>query len=69
MSIPSYRPGHRRSFLSAVLVMALGGIGSACGVKGPLYLPEEAEETEEEKKKDEEKTSRRDSANPASTLS
>lgn len=49
--------------------MAMSGIGSACGVKGPLYLPEEAEETEEEKKKDEEKTSRRDSANPASTLS
>jgi predicted small lipoprotein YifL len=45
--------------------MAMSGIGSACGVKGPLYLPEE---TEEEKKKDEEKTSRRDSANPASTL-
>lgn len=65
MSIPSYRPRHRRSFLSAVLVMAMSGIGSACGVKGPLYLPEE---TEEEKKKDEEKTSRRDSANPASTL-
>lgn len=66
MSIPSYRPGHRRSFLRAVLVVAVGGIGSACGVKGPLYLPEE---TEEEKKKDEEKTSRRDSANPVSTLS
>jgi len=46
--------------------MAVSGIGSACGVKGPLYLPDE---TEEEKKKDEEKTSRRDPANPASTLS
>jgi predicted small lipoprotein YifL len=48
-----------------VLAVAVGGIGTACGVKGPLYLPEE---TEEEKKKDEEKTSRRDSAGPAPTL-
>jgi predicted small lipoprotein YifL len=46
--------------------VAVSGIGTACGVKGPLYLPEE---TEEEKKKDEEKTSRREPANPASTLS
>ena len=59
-------PRHRRSFLSAVLAVAVSGIGTACGVKGPLYLPEESEE--EEKKKDEEKTSLRDSVNPAPKL-
>jgi predicted small lipoprotein YifL len=59
-------PHNRRSFLSAALAVAVSGIGTACGVKGPLYLPEE---TEEEKKKDEEKTSQREPANPASTLS
>ena len=60
-------PHNRRSFLSAALAVAVSGIGTACGVKGPLYLPEETEE--EDKKKDEEKTSRREPANPASTLS
>jgi predicted small lipoprotein YifL len=47
-------------FLSIVLLAS--GLGAACGVKGPLYLPPEPE-TEKEKKKDEEKTSRRAPAN------
>jgi predicted small lipoprotein YifL len=50
----------RRWFLTLTLVMTVSGLGAACGVKGPLYLPEEpATETEKEKKKDEEKTSQR----------
>jgi predicted small lipoprotein YifL len=52
---------NRRSFLSFALVATASGFGAACGVKGPLYLPQEPE-TEKEKKKDEEKTSRRESA-------
>lgn len=47
---------NRRSFLSLVLVITLGGLGSACGVKGPLYMPQD-EESEKQKKKDDEKTS------------
>lgn len=50
----------RRWFLTLTLVMTVSGLGVACGVKGPLYLPEEpATETEKEKKKDGEKTSQR----------
>ena len=49
---------HRRLFLSFVLAATLG---TACGVKGPLYLPPEPE-PEKEKKKEEEKTSRREAA-------
>ena len=46
---------HRRSILLGALASAGAGLLAACGVKGPLYLPEEKEEDE---KKDEEKTSR-----------
>lgn len=50
---------NRRLFAAIALASALGGLVSACGVKGPLYLPEE-QETEKEKEDDEEeKTSRR----------
>jgi len=49
---------NRRSFFSLALVVAVSGFGVACGVKGPLYLPEDTEsEKEKEKEKDEEKTS------------
>ena len=47
----------RRAFLVFAIAVALAGLVSACGVKGPLYLPEEPE-TEKEKDEDEEKTSR-----------
>ena len=51
---------NRRSFFSLALVVAVSGFGVACGVKGPLYLPEDTEsEKEKEKEKDEEKTSQR----------
>ncbi len=51
---------NRRSFFSLALVVAVSGFGVACGVKGPLYLPEDTEsEKEKEKEKDEEKTSLR----------
>ncbi|MCK5366705.1 MAG: lipoprotein [Gammaproteobacteria bacterium] len=40
------------------MVVAASGFGVACGVKGPLYLPEETE-SEKKKQKDEEKTSQR----------
>jgi len=49
---------NRRSFLSLALVLTVSGLGTACGVKGPLYLPEETEK-EKEKDKDGEKTSQR----------
>jgi len=50
---------NRRSFFSLALVLAVSGFGVACGVKGPLYLPEETEsEKEKQKQKDGEKTSR-----------
>ncbi len=49
---------NRRSFFSLALVVAVSGFGVACGVKGPLYLPEDTE-SEKEKEKDEEKTSLR----------
>lgn len=58
-------PRHRRSVLIALLSVAAAGLAAGCGVKGPLYLPEEKEEDE---KKDEEKTSRRRSAPPASRI-
>lgn len=44
----------RRLFLGWLMVAALAG-SSGCGLKGPLYLPEESEE--EEKNKEREKTS------------
>ena len=47
----------RRIILGIALAAAAGGLASACGVKGPLYLPEETE-TDEEKDADKEKTSR-----------
>ncbi len=51
---------NRRSFFSLALVVAVSGFGVACGVKGPLYLPEDTEsEKEKQKEKDEEKTSLR----------
>jgi predicted small lipoprotein YifL len=50
---------HSRRTLAALAIAAMvGGFASACGVKGPLYLPEE-QEKEKEKGEDEEKTSRR----------
>ncbi len=52
----------RRSFFSLALVLAAGGLGAACGVKGPLYLPEEPEpesEKDKQKQKDAEKISQR----------
>ncbi len=52
----------RRSFFSLALVLAVSGLGVACGVKGPLYLPEETEpesEKEKQKQKDGEKISQR----------
>jgi predicted small lipoprotein YifL len=52
----------RRSFFSLALVLAAGGLGAACGVKGPLYLPEESEpesEKDKQKQKDAEKISQR----------
>ena len=52
---------NRRSFLSLALVLTVSGLGTACGVKGPLYLPQETEK-EKQKDKDEEKTSQRKSA-------
>ena len=58
-------PRHRRSFLIALLAVATTGLVAGCGVKGPLYLPEEKEDDE---KKDEEKTSRRRTAPPASRI-
>ena len=48
----------RRIFIGLAVATALGGLVTACGVKGPLYLPEE-QETEEENGEDEEKSSRR----------
>ena len=56
---------NRRSFLSLALVVTASGLGAACGVKGPLYLPEETEkekDKDKDKDKDKEKTSRRKSA-------
>ncbi len=53
---------NRRSFFSLALVLAVSGLGVACGVKGPLYLPEETEpesEKEKQKQKDREKISQR----------
>ena len=40
------------------MVTTLSGLGVACGVKGPLYLPDEAEtEKKKDQDKDKEKTS------------
>lgn len=53
---------NRRSFFSLALVLAAGGLGAACGVKGPLYLPEEPDpesEKDKQKQKDAEKISQR----------
>ena len=51
-------PCNRRLFFPLALVLAVSGFGAACGVKGPLYLPEETEsEKEKEKQKDGDKTS------------
>ena len=53
------------------MVTTLSGFGVACGVKGPLYLPDEAEaekKKDQEKDKDEEKTSRRKSVGVNATL-
>lgn len=57
---------NRRNLLGLALAVAASGLASACGVKGPLYLPEE-QETEKEKGKDEEKTSRRTTASQRAT--
>ena len=59
----------RRQFLSVVVVTTLSGVGAACGVKGPLYLPDETEtETDKKKDKDKEKTSQRKSPGDNPTL-
>ncbi len=53
-------PCNRRLFFPLALVLAVSGFGAACGVKGPLYLPEETEsekEKEKQKQKDGDKTS------------
>ena len=61
---------NRRSFLSLTLVLAVSGLAAACGVKGPLYLPEETEEDKKKDKgKDEEKTSQRNSTPANATRS
>jgi predicted small lipoprotein YifL len=52
-------------FVGLAIAATVTGLATACGVKGPLYLPEEPE-TEKDKEKDEEKTSRR---SPAPALS
>ncbi len=52
---------NRRSFLRLAVVVTASGIGAACGVKGPLYLPEETEK-DKDADKDKEKTSQRESA-------
>ena len=51
-------PRHRRTILLAALAVMASGFAAGCGVKGPLYLPEEEEEGEK-KDKDKEKSSRR----------
>ena len=61
----------RRQFLSLVVVMTLSGVGAACGVKGPLYLPDETEtdkKKDKDKDKDKEKTSQRKSPGENPTL-
>lgn len=56
-------PCNRRLFFPLALVLAVSGFGAACGVKGPLYLPEETEsEKEKQKQKDGDKTSQGESA-------
>ena len=53
-------PCNRRLFFPLALVLAVSGFGAACGVKGPLYLPEETEsekEKQKQKQKDGDKTS------------
>ena len=48
----------RRRFLAFAAAAATGGLAAACGVKGPLYLPEDPED-DQDKKKDEENVSGR----------
>ena len=50
-------PCNRRLFFPLALVLAVSVFGAACGVKGPLYLPEE---TESEKEKEKEKQKQKD---------
>jgi predicted small lipoprotein YifL len=53
--------------MTLALVTVASGLGTACGVKGPLYFPPDPEnQKDKETKKDEEKTSRADAA-PRST--
>ena len=51
----------RRLVVGLAAAVAVGGLVSACGVKGPLYLPEE-DEKDKEKDEDKEKISRRSPA-------
>lgn len=60
-NLPLITVYNRRIVLSLAVAVAVSGFTSACGVKGPLYLPEE-NETDEEEKQDKEKTSRRSPA-------
>lgn len=55
--------GYRRRLLTGLAVLAMGAaLASACGQKGPLYLPEEDEQEDEKDKK--EKSSRRSLQRP-----
>ena len=59
----------RRCFVNLVTVTALSAFGAACGVKGPLYLPDEAEtQKKKDQQKDKEKTSRRQNVRDVPTL-
>ena len=61
----------RRCFLSLVTVTALSALGAACGVKGPLYFPDDSEtrkKKDQQKDKDKDKTSRRQSVGDVPTL-
>jgi len=43
----------RRRFLSLIAAAISGWLAGACGVKGPLYLPEDSEEKQKKDKDDE----------------
>lgn len=49
---------NRRIVLGLAAALLVSGLASACGVKGPLYLPEE-NETDKDKDEDKEKISGR----------
>ena len=55
----------RRTFLSFAIVVVASGLGASCGVKGPLYLPEEPK-TEEKKDKEKDKEKDKDNSSQVS---